>query len=99
MAKKKTKRKQYPEEFKRQAIRLLEGRDGQTVAEVAGDLGVAAGQLYQWRKELGAAGERPDGMESLEDENRRLRREISQKSKEVDTLKKSIALFAREMKL
>jgi transposase len=54
MAKKKTKRKQYPEEFKRQAVRLQKDRGDQTAAEVAADLGVSAGQLYQWRKELGA---------------------------------------------
>ncbi len=99
MAKRKTKRQQHPEEIKRQAIRLLEDRGDQTAAEVAADLGVASGQLYQWRKELGAVQDRPAGLESLEDENRRLRREIAQKNKENDTLKKSIALFAREMKL
>ena len=99
MAKKRAKRKQYPEEFKRQAIRLLEDRGEHTAAEIAAELNVAAGQLYQWRKELGAVQERPSGLESLEEENRRLRRDISQKTKEVDTLKKSIALFVREMKI
>ena len=98
MAKKKKKRRQYPEEFKRQAVRLLETRGEQTAAEIATDLGVSAGQLYQWRKELGAVQERPAGMESAEDENLRLRREVSQMKKENDTLKKSIALFVREMK-
>lgn len=99
MAKRKTKRQQHPEEFKRQAIRLLEDRGGQTAAEVAADLGVAAGQLYQWRKEFGAVQQRPAGLETIEDENRRLRRDVVQKNKEIDTLKKSIALFVREMKL
>lgn len=97
MAKKK-KRRQYPDEFKRQAVRLLESRGEQTAAEVATDLGVSAGQVYQWRKELGARQERPAGMESTEDENLRLRREVSQLKKEKDTLKKSIALFVKEMK-
>lgn len=98
MAKKKKKRRQYPEEFKRQAVRLLETRGEQTAAEIATDLGVSAGQLYQWRKELGAVQERPAGMESAEDENVQLRRDISQMKKENDILKKSIALFVREMK-
>ena len=97
MPKKKKKRRQYPEEFKRQAVRLLESRGEQTAAEIATDLGVSAGQLYQWRKELGAVQERPAGMESAEDENLRLRREIGQMKKENDTLKKSGALFVREM--
>jgi len=99
MAKKKKKRRQYPEEFKRQAVRLLESRGDQTAAEIATELGVSAGQLYQWRKEFGAVQERPAGMETAADENLRLRREISQMKKENDTLKKSIALFVREMKL
>lgn len=98
MAKKKKKRRQYPEEFKRQAVGLLEARGEQTAAEIATDLGVSAGQLYQWRKALGAVQERPPGMDSAADENLRLRRELSQIKKENDTLKKSIALFAREMK-
>jgi len=98
MVKKKRKRRQHAEEFRRQAVRLLESRGEQTAAEVATDLGVSAGQLYQWRKELGALQERPAGMENAEDENRRLRAEISQMKKENDTLKKSIALFVREMK-
>lgn len=99
MAKKKKKRRQYSEEFKRQAVRLLESRGEQTAADIATDLGVSAGQLYQWRKELGAVQERPAGMESVGDENLRLRRDISQMKKENDILKKSIALFVREMKL
>ena len=86
MTKKKKKRRQYPEEFKRQAVRLLESRGEQTAAEIATDLGVSAGQLYQWRKEQGAMQERPAGMESAGDENLRLRRELSQIKKENDPL-------------
>ena len=99
MAKKRKKRRQHPEEFRRQAVRLLESRGEQTAAEVAADLGVSSGQLYQWRKELGSVQERPAGMVTVEDENRRLRQEIGQIKKENITLKKSIALFVREMKI
>ena len=38
-------------------------------------------------------------MESAADENVRFRREIGQMKRENDTLKKSIALFVREMKI
>jgi len=43
MAKKKKKRKQYPDEFKRVAVRQLENRGELTAAEIAKDLGVSAG--------------------------------------------------------
>lgn len=45
-----TKRKQYTEEFKREAVRLLITRGAQTVAEIAKSLGVQGSQLYKWRK-------------------------------------------------
>jgi len=54
--------------------------------------------LYQWRKQLGAEPQPALG-ESYEDEARRLRKEISQIKKENLTLKKSIALFVRDMDL
>ncbi len=98
MAKRKKKNKHYTDEFKREAIGLLATRGDSTVEEIASSLGVFPSMLYQWRKQFGSEREQPIG-ESYEDEARRLRREISQIKKENMTLKKSIALFVRDMDL
>lgn len=42
------KRKNHKEEFKREAVRLLEGRGERTVADVAASLGVAENLLHAW---------------------------------------------------
>jgi transposase len=92
------KRKQYTEEFKREAVRLLVTRGERSAAEVAKGLGVAGSVLYQWRKaftdiEVTAVNGRG---ESKEEELSRLRREVSVLRKEREVLKKSIMFFVRE---
>jgi transposase len=93
------KRKKHAEEFKRDAVRLLEGRGERTVADVAAGLGVAENLLHSWKKKYGSAAEqvrRERGGETPEDELKRLRRENAQLKQERDVLKKSIAVFARD---
>ncbi len=98
-AKTKSKRKKHPEAFKREAVRLLEGRGERTVADVAAGLGVAENMLHAWKKKFGSAAEqvrRERGGETPEDELKRLRRENAQLRQERDVLKKSVAVFARD---
>jgi transposase len=98
-AKSKSKRKKHPEAFKREAVRLLEGRGERTVADVAAGLGVAENMLHAWKKKYGSAAEqvrRERGGETPEDELKRLRRENAQLKQERDVLKKSVAVFARD---
>jgi transposase len=98
-AKSKSKRKKHPEAFKREAVRLLEGRGERTVADVAAGLGVAENMLHAWKKKFGSAAEqvrRERGGETPEDELKRLRRENAQLRQERDVLKKSVAVFARD---
>lgn len=93
------KRKKHTEEFKREAVRLLETRGERTVADVAGGLGVAENLLHLWRKKYGSSAERvrrERGGETPEDELKRLRREVTQLKQERDVLKKSVAVFARD---
>jgi transposase len=95
----KKKRKKHPEEFKREAVRLLEGRGERTVADVAASLGVAENLLHAWKRKFGGAAEevrRERGGETAEEELKRLRREIAQVKQERDILKKSVAFFARD---
>lgn len=50
-------RKQFSDEFRRQAVDLLEGTPGATVAGISKDLGVSVATLYQWLHKYGS-GER-----------------------------------------
>jgi transposase len=70
-----------------------------TVAQIARDLGMPERVLYRWRRELR---ERPEqafpgkGHQSeLEDENRRLKRELELLRQEREILKKAVAIFSR----
>ena len=95
MAKKKERR---TKEFKLEAIRLVEARGERSVAAVADDLGVRPNQLYVWRRELEheLTAKRNDKGESLEQENRRLRKELERVKIEREILKKAAAFFAKE---
>jgi transposase len=69
----------FTREFKVEAVRLSESSE-KTVAQIARDLGVPERVLYRWRHELREQQERAfpgKGHQSeLEEENRRLRREL-----------------------
>lgn len=47
------KRKGHSEEFKREAVRLLEKRGDRSAKDVADAIGVAESQLFEWRKKYG----------------------------------------------
>ena len=87
--------RQHTDAFKRDAVRLLESRGSRTVDAVAAELQVAASQLYDWKKQVGS---QVRGIESLEDEAKRLRAEVELLRKERDFLKKVTAFFAKEAK-
>ena len=69
----------YIREFKLEAVRLSETSE-KTMAQIARDLGVSERVLYRWRHELREPAERAfpgKGHQSeLEEENRRLEREL-----------------------
>jgi transposase len=95
----KSKRKKHPEQFKLEAVRVLETRGERTVADVAASLGVSESLLHSWKKKYGSAAaqvRKERGGETAEEELKRLRREMAQVKQERDILKKSIAFFARD---
>jgi transposase len=94
-------RRKFSREFKIEAVRLVtEG--GQTIAETARELGINAGQLGRWKQQLTEnADEAFPGkgrLKPLEEEVRRLQRELKQTRQERDFLKRATAYFARESK-
>lgn len=89
--------KQYTQEFREEAVRLaLAGKESR--AEVARDLGVSVWTLGEWvKKHKEKVGEdRRPRVETLEEENRRLKRENDRLKMERDILKKAAAYFAKE---
>jgi transposase len=104
-----TRRKQYPREFVARAVRLAE-ESPRPIAEVARDLGVVYGTLYDWMKRAGrtdktkrreagppsaATLQTPEAMQA---EITRLRRELEETKKQLEFAKKAAAFFAQQNK-
>ena len=89
------KRREFTNEFKIEAVRLIE-RGEATIVQIAKDLGVSDSTLHNWRKQFG---KKSDGSRSAPDEHDeliRLRRENKILKEEREILKKAAAYFARE---
>jgi transposase len=95
MSKKRPYRR-YTEEFKRDAIRLVE-EEGLSVARVARDLGVNVNSIYDWRKKYRDEQSEELGDSELE-ELKRLRKRVRVLEEEREILKKAAAFFAKESK-
>ena len=90
--------KTYTQEFKREAVRLAQS-SGKSIAQVARELGISDSSIHQWRKELAEHGTEAfpgsGHQTALEEENRRLKRELERTRQERDILKKTrTALFS-----
>jgi transposase len=88
----------YTKEFKQQAVILFE-KSGKTKTQISRDLGVSDSALSKWCKEFGEQGEEAfpgKGHQiAVEEENKRLKREIEILQQERDILKKAVSLFAQ----
>lgn len=87
----------YPEEFKREAIKLV-WMSSKSQHQIAEDLGISDVTLRNWIKQAERdEGKRPDGLSTDErEELARLRRENQTLRMEREILKKAAAFFARE---
>jgi transposase len=93
-------RREFSTEFKLEAVRMVEERRaaGATLAQVGRELDVRPDQLRVWarqQREAQGGGSAVPG-ETLEQENRRLRRENATLRQEQAFAKKVAAYFARE---
>jgi transposase len=90
------KYKRYDESFKRSAVELwLQG--DKSVATIAAELGISTQSLKQWKKQLAllpATGLGQRSVSQLEEENRRLRREVRHLAQQRDILKKTLGIIA-----
>ena len=94
-------RRRYSREFKLEAVRQVV-QHGRPVSEVADSLGVNRNMLTRWKTQFleeGALAFPGQGRRNeLEEENRRLRRELAIARQERDILKKAAAYFANDQR-
>lgn len=91
-------RRRYSEEFKREAVSLVEAQ-GYGVAEAARRLGIDRSMLDRWRRvrrQSVDAAARRSSEDERDAELRRLREEIRKLQMEKEILKKAAAFFASE---
>lgn len=94
----KRERRTYTQEFKLEAVRLV--KTGIPKARVARDLGLHLNVLKAWMRQFDRDPDNPfpgkGKMRPEEAELFRLKRELMKVTAERDTLKKALALFAKE---
>jgi transposase len=88
----------YTREFKQQAVILFE-TSGKSKTQIARDLGISDSALSKWCKEFGERGKEAfpgkGHQTAIEEENRKLKREIEIVRQERDILKKAVSIFAQ----
>jgi transposase len=88
-------RRSYTEEFKREAVRLMES-SGKPIVQLARDLGIKDNNLYRWRGLYGSQQQSTNGNRTdMEAELKRLRREVEVLRQERDILKKAMSIVSR----
>lgn len=92
-------KKNYSEEFKRDAIRLQE-TSGKSVGEIERELGLSHNLLRQWKKRYEVNAETNElersELEQLRAELRQTKRELEIARQERDILKKTISIFSKD---
>jgi transposase len=93
------KRRQYTDEFKREAVRLVTDH-GYGVTEAAHHLGIHAQMLGRWKRQVeqqhhGALA-RHGHLSAEQEELQRLRQEVKRLRMEREILKKTVSFFASE---
>jgi transposase len=92
-----SKRRKFSEEFKREAVGLTR-QPGAIISRVARDIGVGAGLLGRWRRELESGSVKAFSGSGVprDQEMATLKRELARVKKERDFLRDAAAFFARE---
>ena len=100
--KRKNKYNHYTEDFRREAVRRSED-PGTSAAEVAKELGIHPGQIYNWRRQYKRLSEKQfnsmngvDYSKQESEEVRKLKRQVADLKEENDFLKKATAYFSKD---
>ena len=99
-------RRRFSAEFKAEAVELMRRRraEGVALSQIGRELGIRPALLWEWARKLDGGGTGPVAEpgpgrfsgETLEEENRRLRRENAILREEREFAKKAAAFFAKE---
>lgn len=92
-------RKTYPDEFKREAVRLANERGN--IAATARDLGIPDNVLHRWKRRLEDAKDTetvfPGQGNPRDAEVAHLKKELARVQMENDILKKAVGIFTRAL--
>src|SRR5208283_6060612 len=91
----KIRKKRYDLNFKRSAVEMwLSG--GKSAEAVAAELGISGQTLKTWKQQLAVPPppSTAQGLEQLQEENRRLRRELTGALRRCDLLKKTMGILS-----
>ena len=98
----KKKKQTHTEAFRREAVRLADQPD-RTATEVAKELGIHPGQIYNWRAQFNniskgqfSIADGADYSKAEKAEIRRLKKKVAELEQERDFLKKATAYFAND---
>lgn len=98
----KNKYNHYTEDFRREAVRRSDDPNT-SAAEVAKELGIHPGQIYNWRRQYKRLSEKQfnsvNGVDYSVDETeeiRKLKRQIADLKEENEFLKKATAYFSKD---
>ncbi len=94
-----SQRRKFTDEFKREAVNLLNQSDV-TIKQIASELGINPAMLGRWRRELSTEGDRAfQGKGNARDkEMAELKRELARVRKERDFLREAATFFAKQSK-
>ena len=93
--------KKYDDDFKREAVRLADEPERHD-RQVERELGLYQGAIRHWREKLQDSADPQTAFPGrghqvpVEEENRRLRRELQIAREERDILKKAVAVFSKD---
>ena len=91
------KRREYTEDFKRDAVALVT-EQGYKPTEAARSLGIGDNLIRRWKREFEEAASGTQLGTDEREELKRLRKEVRMLRMEKEILKKASAYFAKEMK-
>jgi transposase len=75
---------------------------GKSITQIARELGISDSTIHNWRKELAEHGKEAfpgkGHQTTLEEENRRLKKELERVQQERDILKKVVSIFSQDQR-
>jgi transposase len=88
-------RRQYTEEFKREAVELIK-RSGKSKAQISRELGVSEQNISRWWQKYGQSEDETEPQTVSQEAFRAMQAELRRVKEERDILKKALNIFSRQ---